>query len=130
MNISVKNGSSIWKLDTNWGSDSVSSNFCSLFWSVFWGFVMVSVGSVLTGLFFGFLFAGIAASISVGYVIWTMPIVVITSFAAISLAIVVTAFTHMKASDTMEENPTGALSNTVNAYSAWKNKYCPQVIEK
>ena len=130
MNIAVKKNSSIWKLDTNWGNDTVSTNFCSLFWSVFWGFIMVSVGAILTGAFLGFLFAGIAASISVGYVIWTMPITILSGIVVVVSVIFAVAFTHMKASDTMEENPTGALSNTVNAYSAWKNKYCPQVIEK
>jgi len=130
MNITVKTGSSIWKLDTNWGNDCVSLNFCSLFWSVFWGFVMVSVGAILTGAFLGFLFAGIAASISVGYIIWTIPIMFVLLTTISILTIVAIAFTHIKASDTMEENPTGALSNTVNAYSAWKNKYCPKVVEK
>jgi hypothetical protein len=129
MNITVKKGSSIWKLDTNWGESGVSSNFCQLFWSVLWCFVVVTVAVILFSSYLGFLIATIAASISVGFIIWSPPLAIFAGLVAFIAIIALIAFTHVLASDAMDENPTGALSNSVNAYAAWKNKYCPQVKE-
>ena len=129
MNISVKNGSSVWQLATLWGDESVPNNFCSLFWCIAWRLLFISVGCIISGAFLGFLIAGIAASISAGYILWTVPIVSVVGFAVIVSVISVIAITHYKAKEVMDENPKGIMSNTVNAYSAWKNKYCPKVTE-
>ena len=130
MNITVKKGSSIWKLDTNWGEAQVSSNFCELFWSVCWCFLAVTLAVTVVSSYLGFLLASIAASISVGFIIWSLPLFAFTGLVTFTLVIFAIAFIHVSATDTMEENPTGMLSNSVNAYSAWKNKYCPQVTEQ
>ena len=129
MNISVKNGSSIWQLATLWGDERLPSNFCSLFWCVLWRLFFISIGCVVAGACLGFLSAGIVASISVGYIIWTAPIVIITGILAIVSVIFIIAVTQYTLKESMEENPKGKMSNAVNAYSSWKNKYCPKVIE-
>jgi uncharacterized membrane protein len=130
MNISVKNGSSVWQLATLWGEESVPTNFCSLFWLVTVRFGLISASCICAGLFFGCFFAGVAASISVGYVIWTVPITIIVALTALIFVIFVAAFIEVKSKKAMDNNPKGAISNTVNAYSSWKNKYCPKVIEQ
>ena len=129
MNISVKNGSSIWKLATLWGDEMLPTNFCSLFWCVVWRLFFISMGCILTGAYLGFLTASIAASISVGYVIWSTPILITSGLITIVSCIFLFVFTHYKATESMDNNPKGLMSNTVNAYSSWKNKYCPKITE-
>tara|TARA_R110000772_G_scaffold60095_3_gene135642 strand:- start:2168 stop:2563 length:396 start_codon:yes stop_codon:yes gene_type:complete len=130
MNISVKNGSSIHQLATLWGEENLPTNFCSLFWLVLFRFGLISVGCICIGAFLGFLVAGIVASIVVGYVIWTAPLIVLTILFALVGAIFACAFIAHKASESMDENPKNTLSNMVNAYSSWKDKYCPKVTEQ
>jgi len=129
MNISVKSGSSVWQLATLWGDERVPDNFCSLFWRVVLRFILIASGCVITGLFLGFFVAGVAASISVGYVIWTMPIVIVSGIAAIVCVSILYGFLHYKTTESIDENPSGFVSNSVNAYLSWKNKYCPKVVE-
>ena len=59
-----------------------------------------------------------------------MPISIVTGIIAFVLIVFTVAFTWAKTEEQVQENPTGILSNTINAYSGWKNKYCPQVTEQ
>ena len=130
MNISVKNGSSIHQLATLWGEENLPTNFCSLFWLVTFRFGLISVGCICVGAFMGFLVAGIIASIVVGYIIWTIPIVLLSALIVIVSVIASVAIVGYKVSESMDENPENTLSNIVNAYSSWKDKYCPKVTEQ
>ena len=129
MNINVKKGSSVWQLDTCWGSDFLSNNFCSLFWSCLWRLFFIFVGCLLTGAYLGILFAVIAASFSVGFIIWSLPLISTVSI-FVCICIIFSIFLICeKAKESTIENPKGVLSNTINAYKSWKDKYCPKVEE-
>ena len=130
MNISVKNGSSIHQLATLWGEENLPTNFCSLFWLVTFRFGLISVGCICVGATMGFLVAGIIASIVVGYIIWTTTIVLLSALIVIVSVIASVAIVGYKVSESMDENPENTLSNIVNAYSSWKDKYCPKVTEQ
>jgi len=129
VNINVKNGSSVWQLATCWGTDVLPNNFCTLFWSCVWRLFFVVIGCLLFGAYLGCLFATIAASFSVGFIIWSMPLAITLTIILVIAAGVVAVFIGEKAKESTIENPKGALSNTINAYRSWKDKYCPKVDE-
>jgi len=129
MNINVKNGSSVWQLATCWGSDCLPDNFCTLFWSCLWRLLFISMGSVFTGAYLGFLLATIAASFSVGFIIWSTPLMITVGLFLIIAGGVSVVIVIEKMKESTIENPKSALSNTINAYRSWKDKYCPRVEE-
>jgi len=129
MSIKIKNGSSMYKLATWWDTEQMPKNFCSLFWTVVIRIGFISLGCTAAGTVLGFLLASIAASISVGYIIWTASIAVVTALIVVIALIFMAAATYCLIENTIEEEPEGKLSNIATIYSGWKNKYCPTVEE-
>lgn len=123
MKIKVKEGSSIYKLATYWGADPLPSNFCDLFRNVVWCFLVTSV--VVSGLssWIGCVLATIAASISVGYIIWSAAFVIFS----VILALIVVVTIGVLGENHLRNNPSQRLDNAKLVYRSWKDKFCPLV---
>lgn len=125
MNIKVKTGSSIWKLATYWGNDNLPNNFCDLIKNVAWCFcVSFFVASTLSA-WIACVLASIAASFSVGYVIWSAAFAVFVGVTSLILAAVCSELL----SSHLRRNPSERLGNIQTVYMSWKDKFCPLVKE-
>lgn len=128
MEIGVKKGSSIWQLATEWGNEDVPTNFCSLVFTVARNFTVIALFITCFSTYIGLLLASIAASFSVGRVIFNGPVValIVCIVAIVLISSVVVIVDKIKYNAV--GNPAGVVGNTLNAYRAWKGKYCPKVV--
>lgn len=128
MKIRIKNGSIIYKLATLL-EDDLPTTFCGLFWTLLFNSAILAFLITITGTYFGYITAALAASVSVGYMVWTIPIVVTVFAILLLLTILLIAFLHITLKDIVDENPEGKVSNMSVMYFAWKEKFCPLVEE-
>jgi hypothetical protein len=126
MKIKVKEGSSVWKLATYWGLDFLPSDFCSLVRNAVWCFVVTSFIVVTLSFWVSHVLATVAASVSVGYIIWSTSVVVLMVCIGFVLLAIACALTE----NFLSNNPNEKLNNAKIIYHSWKDKFCPLVEEE
>jgi len=125
MKIKVKEGSSIWKLATYWGTDDLPSNFCDLTRNVVFCFLVSFVFIIMISAWVGCVFATIAASISVGYVIWSVALSIFIGI----IGLIFCCFLVEIQRGYFKEHPSERFDNVKIIYRSWKDKFCPLIEE-
>jgi len=125
MKIRVKEGSSIWKLATWWGTDNLPSNFCDLIQNVFWCFLVTFFFVAAASAWIACVIATLGASFSVEYVIWSIPLILFAVFVGFILFGIIFSITY----DHFSAHPNQRLVSIKIAYRSWQDKYCPLVEE-
>lgn len=127
--INVNVGSSIWKLGTYWGTERLPNNFCDLSKRVIWCFIVVTLSTIGFGFYLSYLIASIAASFSVGFIIWSMPIFFLVGILSCILTIVAASVAKVTVDEVMESESSGKLNYCVEVCRSIKGKFCPMVNE-